>query len=447
MRVCLINPPSAFLLDDRVFPPLGVLRVAAMLERRGVPVEVANLPCAIPEATHYGITATTAQIPKALGILPALRGRTILGGAHATMVAAAAKRGSERGRRLLAGLLDRFDVVVAGDGEEAIFAALDGQGLIDADDPKSPLYVKDQDSLPDPARHLIDLDSYSYRIDGKRATSVVTQLGCPFGCGFCGGRYSAYYRRVRVRSVKSIVKEVSGLHQRYGFEGFMFQDDELNVSPQMPVLMRELTEYQRRQGVSFAMRGFIKASLFTREQADSMCEAGFSEILMGIESGHDRILKNMVKGSVANNSRAIAIARDAGLRVKTLMSLGHPGESHETVRASRDWVMAERPVGFDFTVITPYPGTPYWDDAVETEQGWTYTAKSGDRLHMEDTDYQHDESYFKGIPGAYRSHVFTDYLSKDEIVRLRDETETYIRESLSIPWPGKSFDHSMGQTA
>ena len=85
----------------------------------------------------------------------------------------------------MAKLLSLADVVVAGDGEKAIFAALDHDykaGLIDGDDPKSPLFLTNQelDDLPLPARHLIDLESYHYSIEGARATSIISQLGCPF---------------------------------------------------------------------------------------------------------------------------------------------------------------------------------------------------------------------------------------------------------------------------
>jgi radical SAM superfamily enzyme YgiQ (UPF0313 family) len=448
MRVTLVNPPSAFLLDDKVFPPLGVLRVAACLEREGHDVTVLDLagksPDVAVEADLIGVTATTAQMPSVMRMT--LVGRTVLGGAHATMMAAAAKRGSERGRRRLAELLGCFDAVVAGDGEEAIFEAMTRDGLIDADDPKSSLYVMDQDRLPAPARHLLDFDSYEYRIDGKRATSVVTQLGCPFGCAFCGGRYSPFYRRVRFRSVEHILSEVASLHGRYGLEGFMFLDDELNVSPLMPVLMRRLTELQRERGAEFAMRGFVKASLFTDEQADALREAGFREVLFGFESGDDRILRNMQKGSVANNTKALRIAAGAGLRVKALMSLGHPGESAGSVKATRDWLLAEKPADFDVTIITPYPGTPYWDDAREDTGVWTYSAKTGDRLHMFDTDYGRDSSYYKGVPGEYRAHVWTDHLTADDLVEIRDETERSVRTALSISWPkAQHFDHSMGQ--
>src|SRR5262249_28105556 len=114
------------------------------------------------------------------------------------------------------------------------------------------------DRSPRPARHLIDLDSYRYRIEGKRATSLIAQLGGPFGCRFCGGRQSPSLRLVRARTTASILGELEHLHATYGFEGFMFYDDELNLSGSFVELMRGICELQDRLGVSFFLRGFVK---------------------------------------------------------------------------------------------------------------------------------------------------------------------------------------------
>lgn len=165
------------------------------------------------------------------------------------------------------------------------------------------------------------------------------------------------------------------IHHTYGINGFMLYDDELNVNPGLVELMQLITSTQRRLGVEFRLRGFIKAELFTEDQAQAMYEAGFRWILVGFESGHERILANIQKqASLADNTRCIDIARRHGLKVKALMSVGHPGESAETIRATQDWLLSVKPDDFDASVITTYPGTPYFDEAVETLPNiWTYT--------------------------------------------------------------------------
>jgi len=296
------------------------------------------------------------------------------------------------------------------------------------------------------------VDSYHYTIDGVRALSMIAQLGCPFGCGFCGGRMSPFLRRVRMRTSENIVQEIVQLHKTYGVTGFMLYDDELNVNPKIVELMNLIAKAQKDLGVEFRLRGFIKAELFTDQQAEAMYQAGFRWILIGFESGHERILTNIhKKAAQADNTRAMEIAKRHNLKVKALMSVGHPGESEETVKATRDWLLAVKPDDFDATVITTYPGTPYFDEAVETKPGvWTYTyAKTGDRLHSLEVDYREVAEYYKGIPGEYTSYVYTDYLSSDELVKLRDWLEGDVRAKLGIPYntaaPAVRYEHSMGQ--
>lgn len=479
--VCLIIPPSAFLLDERVFMTLGILKVAAVLEQAGIPVEmldlsgIQNYPEAVgdharlSEATVFALTATTPQLPAAATIARAIRearpaARLVLGGPHVTLVNAAAKRERQRGvegraTRAFARLREHFDVLVAGDGERAVFQAL-GDGppaLIDADDPRSPLFLTSEQlaRLPLPARHLVDMDSYRYAVDGVRALSLIAQLGCPFACGFCGGRESPSLRRVRTRGAESVTEEILHLHRTYGVRGFMLYDDELNVNPQMIDLMRMIARAQERLGVEFRLRGFVKAELFTGEQARAMYEAGFRWILTGFESGSPRILENInKKASRDENTRCVEIARRHGLKVKALMSIGHPGESEGTILETRQWLLDVRPDDFDVTIITTYPGTPYYDHAVphpEAPGVWTYVyRKTGDRLHSREVDYTEVADYYKGDPdGGYTSFVYTDHLGPEDLVRLRDFVERDVRARLGIPFnPSRAalrYEHSMGQ--
>jgi anaerobic magnesium-protoporphyrin IX monomethyl ester cyclase len=472
MRATFVIPPSGFLLDERVFPALGVLRVAATLEAAGYRVDVVDMSgTADFEGTltrhvtkapsdWYGVTATTPQLPGAVRIARIIRelrptAKLVLGGPHVTLLNAAARKEATPGRARngMAALGQYFDVLVAGDGERAVFATMQECGpLIDADDPKGALFL-DSDALnsaPLPARHLIDLPSYHYAIDGRRAQSLVAQLGCPFSCGFCGGRSSPTFRRVRLRSQEQVIAELRHLHEDRGYTGFMFQDDELNVNPGMVPLMHAIAELQASLGVEFRLRGFVKSQLLTDAQAWALKAAGFRELLVGFEAADDRILLNIRKKATrADNERCLEIAGRHGLRVKALMSVGHAGETDGTVLAVRDWLIKMAPADFDVTVITVYPGTPYFDEAIQNGDAWTYTAPdSGDRLHYRALDFTQDEPYYKGIPGSYRSFVWTDALSSDELVRLRDSVEADVRTKLGIPWPtrwAQQFDHSMGQ--
>lgn len=198
----------------------------------------------------------------------------------------------------------------------------------------------------------------------------------------------------------------------------------------------------------------MKSELFNSEQAEAMYAAGFRWILCGFEAADPRILDNINKrATLEDNDRVIEVAHARGLKVKALMSVGHPGEIENSITAVERWLISRAPDDFDCTVITTYPGTPYYDEAFphpEQPNVWTYTARNGDRLHSYDVDYTTTADYYKGDPsGGYRSYVFTDHLSSDEIVRLRNEVERSARHALKIPFnsgaPGIRYEHSMGQ--
>jgi radical SAM superfamily enzyme YgiQ (UPF0313 family) len=452
--------------------------VAAVVEQLGYPVThldlngisnyeeaVANLCQSMIQETPtptpiFGLTATTPQMVAATRITRVIRftspsARIVLGGPHPTLVHAAAQQGSLRALPLLKELTTKFNVIVAGDGEESIACALEANppSLIDADDPKTSLFLTSQRiaELPFPQRSLIDLDSYHYEIDGVRATPLIAQLGCPFGCNFCAGRDSAMLRRVRMRPTSNIIAEMQHIYLTYGIRGFMWFDDETNVNKGFMGLMNAICDLQSDLGVEFRCRGFVKSELFTEAQAAAMHRAGFRKILCGFESGNDRILKNINKQATKDeNTRAMEISHKYGLGMKALMSIGHPGESPETLQDTLEWVISVAPNDVDYTIITPYPGSPYFDKSRHLGgKTWAFEV-NGDRLYQEEIDYSVTEDFYKGSMDSYKSYVWTDFLSEDELVAHRDSMERKTRDTLKLPYyqprPGISFEHSMGQS-
>lgn len=493
--VCLVIPDSGFLLDSRVFDFAGAEKVAAELEANGNPISVLDLSkygnsdeivtqyVSQTQKVVFGITATTPHLPEAVKIRNAIKkvkpdATIVLGGPHGTLTHAAMVEDNKAGRlgrgtRAFEQLPRYFDKLVIGDGEMAIFYAMDpankGQ-IIDASTLKADLFIKrgELDKFRWPARHLIDHNSYKFYIndDGKpyRAFSVIGQLGCPFECGFCGGRDAQSFRMTRTRSIENIVAEIEHtirVSEDYSepFRGVMFYDDELNVSPSnLENLCTGLISLQKKLGVEMRFRGFVKAELFTKEQARLMYAAGFRVLLSGVESGSDKTLKAMKKHtSKAINSRCAELAHNAGLSFKALMSIGHPGESSETVKESIDWVLENLKEGddVDFTVITQYPGSPYYDRSVlvREENAWLYETKVGgrvERLWSNEIDFAEQAEFYKGIPGNYVAYLWTDHLSPKDLVRERDNAERITRSQLKLPEfatvAALQFEHSMGQS-
>ncbi len=463
------------MIDERVFPSLGVLKVASILEQEGYHVELLDLSGVNnyievlkthlnnTSCKYFGITATTPQVPAASRIAQTIRKfsyKTILGGPHITLINAAHKienknkivgRATKEFRRLV----KEYDYLIAGDGEYAILEWFKTKKkFIDADLPKTDLFLKNQDleSLPFPSRHLLDMDSYKFSVDDRRATSLIAQLGCPFSCYFCAGRDTPFLRRIRTRSSDKIIEEMEHIYNTYNISSFMMHDDELNVNPSMNELMYKISDLGDKLGTDFRLRGFLKSELFNEEQAKSLYAAGFRNLLIGFESGNDRILKNIRKNATKDdNTRAMETADKYGLKIKALMSIGHSGESAETVEDTKNWLLEVKPYDFDVTVISPYPGSPYFDRAKKENNQWVFTdPKNQDKLYMDEIDYAEKANYYKGIPGSYVSYVWTDYLSREDLCTLRDEAEATVRFKLDIPFnqahSGIQYESSMGQT-
>lgn len=497
--VTLITPPSTFLLDERMFPNLGILKVGAALEGAGWRVAHLDLSgytnfgrvtaefARTQESHIFGITATSPQLPAAVEIATAIRSarpkaQIVLGGPHPTLVYAAKHNEVKQGRvgrahRAVERLEEIFDCSVAGDGETAAFTAFSPNPpkYVNADGFKedaSPFFLTPEqlEASQFPARHLIDLDSYNFTIDGVRASSIIAQLGCPFECGFCAGRNSPTLRHIRTRSTDAIIKEMVHMYKTFGIRGFMFYDDEQNLNSKGFIdLCQRMAKAQRDLGTTWRLRGNVKSQLFNEEQAEAMHEAGYRKILIGFESGSPRILSNIRKRATQeDNTHCLEIARLYDLQVKALMSIGHPGESPETVDETRRWLAFTKPQEADFTIITPYPGSPYYDDALPTgntregKQEFVYTCRNGyedgepDKLYQVELDYRTESDYYKGDPNALViSHVWTDHLSPEELVRERNQLESDVRGSLGIPYYRRAepldcaeinFGHSMGQT-
>ena len=478
MKICLITPPSPFLLDERVFMHIGILKVASSLEQKGHKVEFLDLSgidnyldvvkdyCTKTDIDVFGLTASTPQIPFSVQIAAVIKEvspncKLILGGPHVTLMHTASKREikkglekSDRATKDVESLKNIFDVLVCGDGEFAIFDALEVEnGVIDADDKKSALFLNNNQfsSLPLPARHLVDVDTYKYTIEGKKSVSLIAQLGCPFQCTFCSGRNSPFLRKIRQRDSNSIVEEMRHLYHQYGYTGFMFYDDELNVNKSLIQLLNKITDLQYEVGEEFRLRGFVKAELFNDQQAEAMYRAGFRWLLTGFESGDERVLRNIRKMATRDdNTRAVEIAKKHNLKVKALMSIGHAGESHKTIENTKNWLLEVEPEEFDCTIITTYPGSPYFDDAIKDGNHYTYTSKiTGDKLYQASIDYLSELDYYKGDPnGGYVSYVWTDHISALDLVKERDKLESEVRGKLNIPFydarPAAKYEHSMG---
>ncbi|UCB56649.1 MAG: B12-binding domain-containing radical SAM protein [Candidatus Omnitrophota bacterium] len=397
-EITLIFPPSPFLIDDMVMPPLGVLYLAAALKEGGAKVKVIDLShnAKLPQINTklVGISATTPQYPYALDIKEKLKkdGHIVaIGGAHSSGLPEVCLR-------------DGFDYAVVGEGERAIFELFDlpDQKIIKSD------YIEDVNSIAFPDREALDIHAYKYSIDGLPASTMITSRGCPYSCAFCGN--SVWGRKLRLRSPENIFREAEELKKK-GFEAIMFFDDIFTLKKD-----RVLEVCNKLRKLELILRVFTRADTIDEEMAAALYQAGCREVGIGSESGSQKILDTTMKGiSVEQNTKAIDICRRHGIRVKLFMIIGLPGETKETIEETRAWLKQVRPDDFDLTIFVPLPTSKIYNNPDSYEC----------HFHL---DYS--KAWFKGIDGKYESLVSTNALSSEEIVKCRDTIYAELKEEL-----------------
>jgi radical SAM superfamily enzyme YgiQ (UPF0313 family) len=398
VKLLLLNPPSPFLIDQKAFPPLGILYLAAAAREAGIEAEVrdlaggeGDLDAAVSglEGDVVGLTCTTPQYPWAQRVMQRLRvrlprARFVAGGAHP----------SSAPERCVA---DGFDAAVAGEGERAILRIVrEGLGGV----VREP-YVKDIDTLPPPARDLVDIRGYGYSIEGGLATTLITSRGCPYQCAFCSK--DVWQRGVRFHSVARVVSEIRECMDRYGFRHFLFLDDSLALAKKR---LREFCDAV--DPLKVAWRAYARSDRTTREMLEDMKRAGCVEVGIGVESGSQKVLDAVCKGTtVEQNSRLVQWCREVGIVSNAFVMIGLPGETRETVEATRRWMEENRPDKFGYNIFSPYIGTPI--------------SAHPDRYDLKTYPMPDERSWVKGRQGEYESFVATSALSREEILRLFEE--------------------------
>lgn len=392
MNICLVRCPSPFLIDDRAFPPLGLMSVGAGLRQQGHFVklwdgDIKGVPL---DYDAYGFGPTTPEYPTAVKTMQRLRyckqkPRMVLGGAHATIHRESC-------------LDDGWDCVVVGDGEFAAHEAFTGTSKAVI---ASPLPL-DQYPLPD--RSLVRLESYQFGINGMHATTLMASRGCPFHCGFCCKTDS----KIRLRSPGSVIAEI-GIIEKMGFKAIAFPEDLFIVN------RRRTEEICRHLGErGFVWRCLVRADLIVKYGTgfvDMMAKSGCAGVGVGVESGSDRILKIIHKQEdTATMREAIRMLKAAGLHVKGFFIVGLPGENEESLEETDRFLCETQLDDIDITIFQPYPGSPIHANRAQYDIRW------------DETDMEH--TYFKGRPGEYRASVSTSALSAERIVEARNDLES-----------------------
>lgn len=225
--------------------------------------------------------------------------------------------------------------------------------------------IKDVNSIPFPARDLIDINDYCPSIGYfKRLPNitVVGSRGCPFKCTFCHTT-NDYGNRLRLRSAKNIVDEIQECVEKYGAKDVIFWDNVLTINKP---LIKEICNEIINRKLDITWCGSTRADLVDYETLKLMKKAGCWRLLFGIESGVQKNLDIIQKNtSVEKVKEGLTACHKAGIESLCTFIFGLPGETYEEGLETIEFA-CNQPISYaKFFSLGVHPGTPLYDN-VET---------------------------------------------------------------------------------
>ncbi len=219
--------------------------------------------------------------------------------------------------------------------------------------------ISDLDSLPLPAWDLVDVDRYRHAWRARHglfSLNMVTTRGCPYHCNWCAK--PIWGQRYHSRSPENVVLEMQRLAERYAPDHLWFMDDIFGLRPGW---IGELADRLESCGLRLPFKCLSRPDLLLRAgEVDALARAGCENVWMGAESGSQRILDAMEKGTTVEQIRqASTRLRAAGIQVGLFLQFGYPGETREDIERTFSLVREVLPNDIGVSVSYPLPGTKF----------------------------------------------------------------------------------------
>lgn len=396
-----VEMPKLGELGEGISPPLGLLYIAAYLESR-----LKNLELAVTDGLLKGYKQTLAKIDdfdpdilcvsyytptaqSACKLVTDLKEKKpelfiIAGGPH---VSALPEEIMEK---------SRADAAVIGEGEQTVlelvnefrakknvslmdFGSVDGiafrkDGEVIRTSPRE--FIKDINTIPFPARDLVDMKDYRgwYLCKQTPETTVILSRGCPYNCTFCSNvvwKSSRPY--VRLRSPKNVADEIESLSEKYGIREVFDNSDEFNGSVQNAIAICDEIK-KRRLDISWKTQ--LRAHPLPEELVRAMAGAGCWYVHLGIESGNPRTLKGIKKHiTLEQVKEACLMLKKYKIKILGLFMLFNVWEEggellFEDVESTQNTLSFAEMLAngglldyLGWSITTPYPGSALYDTA------------------------------------------------------------------------------------
>ncbi|MHA2025927.1 MAG: B12-binding domain-containing radical SAM protein [Candidatus Thorarchaeota archaeon] len=425
MRIMFVEPPKDywFVMGEYLPPPLGILNLAAYLRAHDESLQIEIVDCNAERISWNGLRGRIETFqpdivaPSSLSTCNAYRGlrtielaktvdpttTTIVGGQHYTVLA---KESLEA--------YPELDIVVRGEGEQTLLEvvrALKGQGTLSevkgitfrhndriiTNEDRS--LIDNLDELPFPAYDLVAkyMKEYHFTLMAGRDTPyalVEASRGCPHDCNFCtqcvfwGGKW-------RRKTPKRIVDEIEFGLNEFGTKFFWLTDDNFGLGKRTDELCDEIISRGIADDIMWFMQARCDDIVTHKDLLPKLRRAGLNWILAGVESHSPDTLASFNKRIDPSVSRqAIDLLKLNDIFAQATLIIGERSDSRETLRGLRAYVNDMDPDLAIFMILTPYPGTKLYEDAIRN--GW-----------IEDTNWAHYDMIHAIMP--------TEHLTRMEV--------------------------------
>ena len=373
------------------YPPLGILYLSAFLKREGFSVEVFD--STFRDFNDFEEAVKRVK-PRIVGLYAniitrdnVLRLARIAKSNGVEFVLAGGPDASEWCDRYFA---NGVDVIGVNEGEltlQELIPHLQKKGMKDVEQVRGIMFsrngrvqrtaprptVTDLDSLPWPDRDVLKMDEYFHAWKshhGESAVSLITARGCPFHCAWCSSEVFGHTHRQR--SPKDVVDEMLMLKERYNPDIMWISDDVLTINKKWT---HEFIREVKARNAQHPYECLSRVDLVDPEILKGLKETGCFRIWYGAESGSQKVLDSMTKGTtVAQVREAARVTQQMGMQAGFFILLGYPDETTADIRLTIDFLKETRPDVVGTSVAFPIKGTEFYkrvENRIMPDENWS----------------------------------------------------------------------------
>jgi len=267
--------------------------------------------------------------------------------------------------------------------------------------------MRELDTLPFPAWDLIDMDTYRerwIRNAGYFSLNMATTRGCPFKCNWCAK--PIYGNRYNSRSPGNVVAELKMLKSRFNPDHIWFCDDIFGLKPGW---INEFADIIEKEKVRFKFKMQGRVDLLLQENnITNLQRAGCDNIWMGAESGSQKILDAMDKGTTVQQIyQATRLLQLHHIKPSFFIQFGYPGETKDDIDKTIGMIRDLLPHEIGISVSYPLPGTAFHEKVKSQLHHKTNWSDSDEMALMFRNTYPPEfyKQLHKYVHKSYRLHL------------------------------------------